>query len=120
MNTVRIKVRKCELTVIKIGLLLAITLLFLAISTGHFFYSVFPGYLLGTISFALLAEGHAMVKSLHGMTGKSLLLGNFKLLIFGLSVFCLVELGFSIYELTIGAIISQIAISFAFFLDSSP
>lgn len=116
MNELKTKIRSCETAVFNTGLVLAVVLIFVAATSGQFYYSALAGYFLGFASFATLAESYAAFDKFPPWIGAlSLLASNLKLIFLGAVIFLLYKFGFSVGQMGIGLILSQLAMLFAFF-----
>ncbi len=116
MNRVELttNLRSCERWVMTAGLGAAFVLLLLWLQSGKFYYSALIGYYLGSLSFVVLIEGFmALEKAPAWLNVPALIFSNLKLLFLGLLVFVLSRLGFSVGQIVIGIVISQLAVLFS-------
>ena len=97
-----------------LGLLAFAILALVWLKTGRFHFSAIIGYLLGSLSFAVLVEGFvALEKAPAWFNVPALIFSNLKLLFLALLVYVLHLLGFSVVEIIIGIFVSQLGVLFS-------
>jgi hypothetical protein len=116
MNGLKAKIRKCEQEMLWAGMLLTAVVLLIRSGSGISFYAVIIGHFLGLASFAMLAESYSVFDRLPRWTiAAGLFFSNIKLLLIAVLVYLLHLLDYSVPQIILGIIISQLSLLFSFF-----
>jgi len=117
MSDLKARIRRCEAAVFRTGIITALMILLWWLFFGSFYYSAIAGYMLGFISFVALAESYTALDRFSSGLGILAMLGShMKLLFIAIFIFILHKLGFSVAEIVIGMIFSQMAMIVSFLI----